>query len=138
MNLLNKPASESGFTLVEVIVSLMLLALVGLLVGASLMEANTASANNSMHAAANELLNKELDRIRTNVVTCSRLNLLTTGNFGNSNTTTPDGKQLVSSVKLVKPVDCSTQDAAAELEVVVKNGKTVVASANSIFEISPG
>ncbi len=134
----NKPGPESGFTLVEVIVSLLLLSVVGLLAGGSLIEASAASANNSMHAAANQLLNKELERIRTNVVTCSRLTQLISGNFGNSSTTTTDGKQLVSSVKLVGGVDCSTLNAAAELQVVVKNGNTVVAQANSVFEVSPG
>lgn len=138
MKLLNKPASESGFTLVEVIVSLMLLALVGVLVGASLMAASAASATNSMHGAANQLLSKELERIRTNVVTCSRLNQLVSGNFGNSTTTTTDGKQLVSSVKLVGTADCSTQNAAAELEVDISVGNKVIAKANSVFEVSPG
>jgi prepilin-type N-terminal cleavage/methylation domain-containing protein len=134
---LNDPRSESGFTIIEVVVSLMLLAVVGLVVGASLMEASSASAKNAMRGTANELLNKEIDRIRTNVVTCSRLNLLLNGNFGGSSTTTTDGKQLVSKVKLIGSADCTNQTVAAELEIDIVNGSVVLAKANSAFEVSP-
>jgi Tfp pilus assembly protein PilV len=132
------PKSESGFTLVEVIVSLFLLALVGILVCGALIEASTASAKNSMRGSATELLTKEIDRIRLNVVTCSRLTDLLNGNFGRSSTTTADGKQLISTVHLIGQADCSTTTVAAVLEVEILNGSTVEAKATSAFEVSPG
>jgi len=135
---MNTTDGESGFTLVEVIVSLLLLALVGVLVCGALIEASTASAKNSMRGTATELLTKEIDRIRANVVTCSRLTDLLNGNLGQSSTTTADGKVLVSSVRLVGQADCSTTEVAAVLQVVVLNGATVEASATSAFEVSPG
>ena len=135
---LNMTESESGFTLVEVIVSLMLLALIGVLVGGALIEASTASAKNSMRGSATQLLAKEIDRIRENVVTCSRLTDLLSGNFGRSSTTTADGKQLISSVRLVGTADCTNTSVAAVLEVSVLNGNTTVAKATSAFEVSPG
>jgi prepilin-type N-terminal cleavage/methylation domain-containing protein len=133
----NMTDSESGFTLVEVIVSLLLLALVGVLVCGALIEASTASAKNSMRGTATQLLTKEIDRIRTNVVTCSRLTSLLSGNFGRSSTTTADGKQLISSVRLIGTADCSTTSVAAVLEVSILNGSTVEAKATSAFEVSP-
>jgi len=134
---LNWLSSESGFTLVEVVVSLVLLAVVGLIIGGSLMEASAASAKAALRGSAVELLNKEVERIRTNVVNCSRLGDLLTGNFGNSTTTTDDGKQLVTSVRLMSPADCTTSSAAVQLEVFVKSGNYTVAKVASIFEVSP-
>jgi len=92
---------------------------------------------NSMRGTATQLLTKEIDRIRANVVTCTRLNALLNGNFGRSSTTTADGKVLISSVRLLGAADCTTTSVAAVLEVSIKTGNTTLAKATSAFEVSP-
>lgn len=66
-------STEEGFTLIEVVIALFLIALIALMLIPALIGANTASGQNATLATASQLAAQQIDEARSRVATCSAL-----------------------------------------------------------------
>lgn len=135
--MIQKEESDSGFGLVEVIVSLFLLVTLSVLIAAGLMQSVLASQRNATVATASQLITEEVARIHASVSTCEALLYLTNPSaIAGSTTTAADGTILQTKVTSTDWVGCdeSVQD-TYPIRVSVLLGETEVLWVHSVVVI---
>lgn len=71
--------SDSGFGMIEVVVSILLLAILGVLVAGALVQSILSNTRNVLVATASQVVTQEISRIQSTVTTCAQLDALIAG-----------------------------------------------------------
>lgn len=130
--------TDTGFGLIEVVVSMLILALVAVVLAPVLIQALLVMVNNSRLAMANQLANLQIDEMKASVNTCS--SLLTLVNDAPARIATgPDGIDLQAHVYAADWTDCFSVPYPATYPVIILVNRAdtgdVVSSAVSLIAV---